>query len=382
MINQASAVIAAVCLSFISVSAFLVLPVFIGAVASDMGVSEQQLGFMASGIMTGSALSSILAVFWIRRVDWLQAAWISVGLLLVAHLGSLLVEDFLSLLALQCIAGLGGGAAYSLALTALSDNEHPDRCFGYSIAAQVSFQVIGMLLLPTIIERYGLNGVLTVFASLAFTGLMLLRFFPRAGLEIAPTPIGDALFRPRVLAALAGCFFFFFNVGALWTYVERMAVAAEFEPGYIGSALAVGVALGIPGALLAAWCGDRFSRVGPLAVGALGTVIALFLLQSGMSKLDYMLAVALYNFCWNFSLAFQYAAVNAADDTGRSVAAAPAFHGAGAAAGPGVAALFVTSSNFGAVNILAGAAVLLSFLMFVLSAKHGHKRDFSPGNAQ
>jgi len=172
------------------------------------------------------------------------------------------------------------------------------------------------------------------------------------------------------LAALAGCFFFFFNVGAVWTYVERMAAAAQFEPGFIGMSLAASVTLGIPGALLAAWCGDRFGRLGPLAIGAGGTVVALLFLQAGMSKLDYLLGMALYNFFWNFSLAFQYAAVNAVDDSGRSVAAAPAFHGAGGAVGPGVTALFVTSQSFQAVNILAGVAVIASLVMFALSARH------------
>lgn len=367
-VDQPSAIVAAVCISVIAVAAFLVLPVFVGAAATDLGLSERQLGFLASGIMMGSALSSILAVAWIRRVDWVTAGYAAIGLLLAGHLGSLFVAGFPLLLLCQCLAGLGGGAAYSLALTALSDSAHPDRCFGFSIAAQVSFQVLGMLTLPTIIAHYGLDGVLAILAGLAFLGLVLLRCLPRVGAHRGYVPIGDALFRPRVLAALFGCFFFFFNVGTVWTYVERMAVAAQFESAFIGMALAAGVMLGIPGALLAAWCSDRFGRVAPLAIGAAGTVTALVLLRAGMTHPDYLVAVALYNFCWNFSLAFQYAAVNAADDSGRSVAAAPAFHGAGGAAGPAAAAFLVSSESFMAVNMLAAAAVVLSLVLFALAS--------------
>ncbi len=371
-VDQPSAIVAAVGISFIAVGGFLILPLLVGAAADDMGLSAGQVGFLASGVMAGSALSSILAVFWIRRVDWRTAGYVSISLLLAAHATSLFVDDLLLFILCQCLAGLGGGAAYSLALTVLSDNEHPDRCFGYSVAAQVSFQVVGLLALPAVIERAGLNGVLGVLVVLECCGLVLMRWMPRAGAEISHVPIGRALFKPRVLAALAGCFFFFFNVGAVWTYVERMGVAAQFEPGFIGLSLAAGVSLGIPGALLAAWCSDRFGRVGPLALGATGTVIAVVLLTEDMSKGNYLLAVALYNFVWNFSLAFQYSAVNAADESGRSIAAAPAFHGAGGAVGPAAVALFVTADSFIAVNILAAGAVMLSFLMFALS--DGHRR--------
>jgi predicted MFS family arabinose efflux permease len=362
-----------VCISFIAVGAFLVLPVFVGAAAGDMGLTERQVGFLASGVMSGSALSSIFAIFWIRRVDWRKAGYLSLGLLFVSHITAMLVDDFLLFTLCQFLAGLGGGAAYSLALTALSDNKHPDRSFGFSVAAQVSFQVVGLLALPAVIERVGLDGLLSILAGLALCGLLLLRYLPRAGVEASHEPIGRALFRPSVLAALAGCFFFFFNVGAVWTYIERMGAAAQFDASFIGISLAVGVAFGIPGALLAAWCSDRFGRVGPLALGAVGTVVALILLADGVSQQNYVIALALYNFVWNFSLAFQYAAVNAADDSGRSVAAAPAFHAAGGALGPGMAALFVTADSFIAVNILAAAAVLLSFALFAVAAA-SHRR--------
>ena len=63
-VNRPSAVVAGVCLSFIAVAGFLVLPVFVGAAAVSLELSERQLGFMASGIMAGSALSAVFTLFW------------------------------------------------------------------------------------------------------------------------------------------------------------------------------------------------------------------------------------------------------------------------------------------------------------------------------
>jgi hypothetical protein len=82
----------------------------------------------------------------------------------------------------------------------------------------------------------------------------------------------------------------------------------------------------------------------------------------------YLLSAGIYNFAWNLSLSYQYAAVNAVDDTGRGIAIAPAFHGGGAAAGPAVAAFLMRGSDYQVVYWLSSAAVLLSCGAFALSA--------------
>ncbi len=357
--------VAAIGLTVIAMAAFLVLPLYVGAAAQTLELSQQQLGFLAASVAAGSAISSVVMMFLVRRMPWRRLGTAALLLLLLPMIASLFVEDAAGFMALQGLAALGSGSTYSLALTALADSRHPDRAFGLSLAAQVAFQVAGMLLLPRLVSGAGLDGMLGVFIALELLGLFLVRWLPRAGKALPPAASKAAIINVPVLLALGGCFFFFFNVGAVWTYIERMAVLAGFESQQTGIGLAIGVFFGIPGALLASWCGDRFGRVGPLAVGAVGTLIALGLLNQAMPFATYVLAAALYNFVWNFSLAYQYAAVNAVDPGGRGVAAAPAFHGAGAAAGPALVALYVTQTSLVAVNIAAGIAVTLSLLLFV-----------------
>jgi len=337
---------------------------YVGAAAQTLELSQQQLGFLAASVAAGSAISSVVMMFLVRRMPWRRLGWAALLLLLMPMIASLFVDDAAGFMALQGLAALGSGSTYSLALTALADSRHPDRAFGLSLAAQVAFQVAGMLLLPRLISGAGLDGLLGLFIAMQVLGLFLVRWLPLAG-KALPTSATKVVINMPVLLALGGCFFFFFNVGAVWTYIERMAVLAGFESEETGIALAIGVSFGIPGALLASWCGDRFGRVGPLTVGAVGTVLALGLLNQAMSFATYVLAAALYNFVWNFSLAYQYAAVNAVDPGGRGVAAAPAFHGAGAAVGPALVALYVTQTSLIAVNIAAGIAVTLSLLFFV-----------------
>jgi hypothetical protein len=66
---------------------------------------------------------------------------------------------------------------------------------------------------------------------------------------------------------------------------------------------------------------------------------------------------------------YQYALVAAVDGTGRCIAAVPAFHAIGAAAGPAVAALYLSGDNFLPVILIAAAAVIASQVLFVAALR-------------
>ena len=138
-----------------------------------------------------------------------------------------------------------------------------------------------------------------------------------------------------------------------------------------GNPVATGVAFGIAGALLASWLGDRRGRLLPIGLGAALTVGAVMPLLARFGVMTFVGSAIVYNFVWNLSLAFQYSTVNAVDRSGRGVAAAPAFHAAGAAAGPAVAAFLIGPGNFRPVIFLVVASVLLSYGCFQLATRSG-----------
>jgi len=368
--SERASVIAAIVISVLSMATFLVMPVVVGASVAALGLSDAAVGALGAAVAGGIAVSAALMMFLVRRLPWRLTLRVALLVMALANALSMLVPQVPLFLLLQFVAALGGGTAYALALTILSDSSQPDRCFGFSVAAQVAFQVIGMVLLSRLASGFGLDALLLVFVLLQLCALLLTHKVPRApGLVLTARHGGAVLRRPAVLLTLCGCLLFFFNVGVVWTYLERIADAAGFDAATIGWYLALGVACGIPGALLAAWWGDRSGRLLPLALGTLGTVGALMLLSENMGTPAFAAGVALYNLAWNFSLAFQYAAVNAVDTSGRAVAAAPAFHGLGGALGPAAAAALVGAWGLAVVDALAIAAVLLSLLLFWLGLK-------------
>ena len=369
-VTGAPAIAAGIVLSVIASAEFLTLPLVVDGAVGTLGYSEQQVGFLSASLMLGFMVSAIAAGLWIRRWPWRTVARVALGGLCAAAAASLVFHGVWVFLSLQFAAGVFGGSLLSLALTTLSDSKHPDRSFGFSLAAQVIYQVAGLLIGPVLLRLGGINGVLMIFVAGGAIALAVVPALPKYGRYPIAKNSAGVVTTTSAMFALAGCFFFFANVGAYWTYIEIVARAAGLGAQVVGNCLSIGAASGIIGALLASWCGERYGRILPVAVSAVVIVAAVLLLWKPPTAGVLLASAVLYNVAWNLSLAYQYAIVNALDGTGRAVAVTPAFQAAGGAAGPAVAALLVTATGFHSVIWLSGVAALLSLGLFVVSSVH------------
>ena len=363
--------IAGVLLSTVGLATFLLMPGFIEAVATDLRYNEQQLGYVSSAVSLGNTVSSLLAPLWIRRFSWRIAALVTLGGLLLGNVGAMFLQSLIPFIVLQSLIGLCGGALYSLSLTILSDCRRPDRYFAYAIGAQTIYEVIALYAGPLMIHHGGASAVLGLFAALALMGLVLLRWVPAHGHAHPDAhreiPKGQGLLSAPVIFALLGCFLFYTNIGAYWTYIERIGTAAGISLDAVSDGLAFSTAASMVGVFIAAWLGGRRGYLMPIAVCAV-TIAATALMLAGRPGVTlFVVANVLYGIAWNLTMAYQYSAVNCVDGSRRGVALAPAFHGAGGAVGPAIAALFVTESDHGSVLWLVGITVMLSLGLFALA---------------
>ncbi len=104
--------------------------------------------------------------------------------------------------------------------------------------------------------------------------------------------------------------FFLLSAGCYWTYVALIGHDAGFDEEHIARSLVVGVAAGFVGALTAAAIGTRLPRNAMLMLGMVMVVAAVLLLLGQPSLVAFVVSCCLFNFSWNFSVAYQYAAVN------------------------------------------------------------------------
>jgi MFS family permease len=365
------AMIAGVLLSAVGLATFLLMPTFVEAVATDLKYTEQQVGIVSAAVSLGNTVASLLAPTWIRRFSWRLATLLTVSGLLVGNVGAMFLHAVGPFTMLQGLIGLCGGALYSLSLTILSDCRHPDRYFAYAIGAQSLYEVAGIYAGPWMMHHGGAGAILALFAALAFVGLLLVRWVPQHG-HAHPAarraiPRGQGLLSAPVILALVGCFLFYSNVGALWTYVERIGTAAGNSLDAVSDGLAFATAASLGGVFIAAWLGGRRGYLMPIAVSAIATVISVIMLAGRPGVTMFVVANCLYGIAWNLSMAYQYSAVNIVDGSRRGVALAPAFHGAGGAAGPSLASLFVTETDHAGVLWLVGITVMASLGFFVVA---------------
>ena len=218
-----------------------------------------------------------------------------------------------------------------------------------------------------------MDGIYFLLGVLVLSSLITVRWLPPRGVIQTKSSTSKLSLNPKVILGLAGCTMFLVNVGCIWTYIERMGVAAGFTSKFIGLGLAAAVAVGIVGALTASWLRDRYGRLRPLAIATLGTVVSVTMLVEGMGPITYIIAAGIYNFVWNFAIPYQYSAISTADSSGRLIVLVPGFQGVGLSIGPAMAALFITGENYLAVNYIAAISVIISLVLFVPICRH-HKR--------
>lgn len=367
-----------VSLNVVGVATFDVMPTMVEGAQQSLRFTAGEVGSLSALIMGGSAVGSMIAKYWVRRLIWPTAARAALYGIVAANGLSIFFHGRGIFFFLQFAVGFFSGSLYSLTLTTLSDGEQPDRDFGIVIAAQVAFQAIGLYAGPGLLRLGGIDALLAAFVAISAAGLLIAGRVPLRGRDVPAYVPFKTLLRPGTLIALVGCTFYMLSAGCYWTYIALIGEDAGFDEERIARSLVIGVFAGFVGALAAAWCGTRLPRNALLTAGTIMVVMAVGLIQGHISLLAFIVSCCLFNFSWNFSVAYQYAAVNAVDASGRGVALAPAFHNVGASIGPAVAALFVTPHTYGSVSALTAGGAMLSVLCFVAAAAN-HRRSPNPG---
>ena len=365
-VDSPSTVAVAAFLTSICVLPLMLMPFLVGAAARDFSVAPRQLGFVAGSMIGGVIVVMASSVLWVRKCNWrvLVAAGASIagaGYLLAGH-----VRGFVAMSTLLFIASCGSGLVYAPSICALSDTKNPDRSFGYSFFLQILVSGLIGFIATGIAQRWGLSGLLDLIAIFFALALMLVSFLPARGTKIgAVDAIGRAAGGFPVWAGLTGMLLLSAGPVAVWTFFERIGDAAGFSEHSVGNAIATALLMGAPGALLSSFAGKQFGRLGPLAVSTVAMVATFAAAVITRNILVYLLCGVLFQFLWNFGLAFQFGAMAVVDVSGRLIVLAPTFQGLGAMAGPAVAGMLVRDSDYAPVAVVGGLCAVCGLILIV-----------------
>jgi predicted MFS family arabinose efflux permease len=366
--NAPISVVAALVVSIVGVFGLMTQPMVVGIYKDLLGFSLEQGGLVIVAEIAGGALASILAMFWITRVNWRVAVVCSLVCVIVGNLITTTLTDPTAITALRFAVGfLGQGTAFALGISMISSTSNPDKNFGFVIAAQVAFGVVALFTLRPLVEQYqSIGGMYIPLAVLAALTLLLVKFMPTGSVhqEMAGGQPKKSLALP--FTALFAMLIWCCGLGAMWAFIERIGVAGGLESVLALRSLGISSAVAIVGALAAsAIAAKGINRFMPVTIALLMQMLMAWLLQGEMSWVEMAIKASIFQVFWNMTGPFFMGAIAASDTGGRVSVLIPAAQTSGFFIGPAVVGIFLESAGLAAVNYITIAFCAVSLLIFI-----------------
>jgi len=366
--NAPISIAAAVLVSVIGIFALMTQPLVVGVLVDKLDFTIQQATNVIVAEIGGGALASILAIFWVQKINWRVAIVFAVAVVLGGNILSSFQTDATTLTILRFLVGfLGQGTAFALSLAIIGGTKDPDRNFGFVIAAQVGFGVISFMTLRPIVEATGgIGGVYVPLAGFAAATLVLIGKVPTAAEVHAHAggtgaPASIALPVVGLIVMVIWCS----GLGAIWNFMERIGVAAGLESSAALQALALSSAIAITGALAATALAGRLGRLAPVSLALVVQMVMIYLLQGQMSWMEFALKASIFQIFWNLTGPFIMGAIATSDRTGRIAVLIPASQTSGFFIGPIIAGSMMTGESLAPANITAIVCCLIALIVFV-----------------
>ena len=375
--NSTMAITSAILISVIGPSVFIVQPGFVQGLVEVFSFSEQEAGYVAAAEMWGIAITTVLLIFLTARLNWRHLILASAVLMFAGNLASLLFTDPLMFALTRVLVGIGSGTMISLGFTILGLTSNPGRNFAYMVMWVLLYGGIVMILMPTAFALIGMSGLLVFFALFASLAFFFVRHLPSSAEEHLH-PEEDSITASTSYRAMAviSVFVFFMGIGAIWTYLFLIGIASGGTEQQIANAITLCQFTGAAGAFTAVVVANKFGRIKPVVVGVLGCLFAMFILFGTIGLLVFTLAVCIFNYAYNMTHPYLYAALSSIDCSGSVIRYAVAGQMLGTAIGPTIAASVVAPSMF--TNVIIVSIVFFALtLIFIVPPLINHHRALS-----
>jgi len=359
------------CLLFVAGSAiFYMMPAYLALVGGRLALDSAQLGTLAGVESLAIGISSLLGPFWVARLDRRLCL---IGAAAVCALGNVMTaygETFQIVLASRFLVGLlGEGAFFTLSFTVLGGVRKIDRAFAIALTAAVAFGAAVMAAAAPLERLLATVGPLALLIVVALATLPFVGWLPsRSREEPAPSVAPARSYRRNWAAVLAlvAQAIWFGAPGAFWTFAEQVATDKGVPTDTAELALSVGELAGLSGSIFAAWIGDRWGRLRPIAGATIGMAFAAIVYQYSVGAAVLGLVLSIFYAFWNYGTVYQMSFIAELDRTGRTAVVMPAAQVFGLSVGPFCAGRLMLTSGDSAVTlatILFGAGGLGLYLV-------------------
>lgn len=360
-----------------------VAPSLLGALVDYQGLGMDVAGRLISYNFWGGAAGSVLAIAVLHRPGWnLRATMFACLVLVILTSGASVwfAGNIPALAIVRFLNGVGAGLGFTVSCVAAIGTPRIERTYAILYGSPFLISGIGLALLPQVYRTFGIEGAFYGMGLLNILCLGFLPLFPRTVDQERKheVPAGHGLGTGvRWLAGLALAallLHYVFNSG-IWTYFERIGVAAGMTPETAGAILGPGMGAAIFGMIAATLLGDRLGYMKPIYAGIAAILAATLLLLASSTPWVFGAATAIFNASITFVTPYMVAILALLVPSGAGVTSANVATIVGFAAGPFLVSFMVAGGAFAPAIVVTAAGFVVVWVLYAWFMRRLRRED-------
>ncbi len=322
-IIQMAALVFVVCTAF---SSQMNMPLWIGAIIDDYGMSRSVVGAIGAAEMAVVAIVSGLMAIKVHRFKAKPTVLIGIACLVIGNFIAAFLDSAVAIAVARILVGCGKGIVVTISFSLAAGVTHPTRAFAILNASYALFSMFFFLTTPSIIAAAGAKGAFIMLSAVSFISVLAMVWYPErrmlAGADIQNISLRSI--KGYGLIAFVALIVLWIGHNAIWTFVERLGLRVELTPAEIGQILSLAAFITIAGPSLARVIDNRFGYTAPILTAMSIKVVATFALVFVTIGWVYATLVPVFLLVSLFMLPYFMGILSLADPAGRLAAAASA----------------------------------------------------------
>ena len=368
-VSKTNPTIAICALSMVSVLVFSLLPFIGGVLADEFGLSNSEIGLIATSYFLPYAAIALISPLWVNRFQWSHLRWAGLGLMLGGLSYLTAASSFNAARVALLITALGAGILFPLVTSMAATMTEVDKIFAQKLAAE---QLVPAVLLIIFILLMGAQVSLLVL-GISLVALIVLTTMLSRGLAIDRPSAGDnngtqPKLECRIVLALIALGINFAGFAGIWAFLERIGTQQGLSDEFVTAWLSVGLITGGIGSLIGSAIATNVNRSTAISWSTALAVACLGLLLGDISAVDYALTLSLLPLAFMFSIGFLMSSIAILDTRGKLVSLIPFVLAVGASAGPSIYGE-LTAENVSPVIVMAVLIIIGALLIVALNKR-------------
>jgi MFS family permease len=382
-IESKALIIAAAMLVMFAPNAFNFLPFMLAGAAEVLSLTEAQIESVTASELLATAIASLIfSLVLIRRVNWRWVGYMSALALIIGNIMSMNATDYDTFFWSRVISGSGQGIGYSLGLVGMSVTANPGRNFGYMIAALNIWLITWFVLLPGLMDSFGMAALYNFFIFASVLCLVAFWFFPNNGRldkdkQVSKETGGATHDKKHYVVPMlwvGGAFLVYsFSLGIIYPYVEIIGASMNASTDDIGLVLAAGSLLAVVGAVLTAVVDQKYSHVVIMVFVGIINAVVCFGMAWTDSTVMFLVLSCIYIMAWNVAYARYYTALATTDRSGYFSSYGPEIGTVGIAMGPMLAQALTATGDFQGQVGIGAVTIVVATVMVTIGMRHSKK---------